>query len=356
LRRERLDGGWCEADLLRPRSWLGGAGVGCWVPVNLPEMGAHGLFRVLSVEPCPRVEPRPGEGFGLVTGTFRHGACRVLNVWLAGERDAIGVTGLHPFWSADRGGWVPAGSLQEGESVQGLDGPVRVQRVEERGDEPVYNLEVDADHCYRVGEQGILVHNVSVYLSIDPKWYGGYDAIFNKDEGVECYCGGTTKTIPKREIPAPNSGWTKPAGLKIDLPTEGKIGNWQGTVGDSDFVVFATDAASVGLTANDRTVPYRRGEPYFDKWAVEWYEVPGLDGSGKDFNLVGLAVAMRHMKCGKSGKETATAGKQYLSSHTPQLTPHHAYDCYVAIIPTALNSGLSHTGTAAILRAGSAKC
>jgi hypothetical protein len=87
----------------------------------------------------------------------------VLSVWLAGEREAIGVTGLHPFWSADRGGWVPAGSLQEGERVQGLDGPVRVQRVEERGDEPVYNLEVDADHCYRVGEQGILVHNSSVY-------------------------------------------------------------------------------------------------------------------------------------------------------------------------------------------------
>jgi hypothetical protein len=31
LRRERFDGGWCEADLLRPRSWLGGAGVG-WEP------------------------------------------------------------------------------------------------------------------------------------------------------------------------------------------------------------------------------------------------------------------------------------------------------------------------------------
>lgn len=26
----------------------------------------------------------------------------------------------------------------------------------------MYNLEVDADHCYRVGEQGILVHNASV--------------------------------------------------------------------------------------------------------------------------------------------------------------------------------------------------
>ncbi len=38
---------------------------------------------------------------------------------------------------------------------------VIVLRLEERGEEPVFNLEVDADHCYRVGEQGILVHNAS---------------------------------------------------------------------------------------------------------------------------------------------------------------------------------------------------
>jgi len=81
-----------------------------------------------------------------------------------------------------------------------------------------------------------------------------------------------------------------------------------------------------------------------------------MDGSGKDFNLVGLAVALRHMKCGASGRATATAGKQYLRSHNPQLTPHHAYGCYVAMIPTALSAGLSHTGTAAILRTGSATC
>jgi hypothetical protein len=27
--------------------------------------------------------------------------------------------------------------------------------------EPVYNLEVEGDHCYRVGQQGLLVHNAS---------------------------------------------------------------------------------------------------------------------------------------------------------------------------------------------------
>jgi hypothetical protein len=28
--------------------------------------------------------------------------------------------------------------------------------------EPVYNIEVEGDHCYRVGQQGLLVHNNSV--------------------------------------------------------------------------------------------------------------------------------------------------------------------------------------------------
>jgi hypothetical protein len=37
-----------------------------------------------------------------------------------------------------------------------------VVSVSERGIEPVYNIEVQSDHCYRVGEQGVLVHNASV--------------------------------------------------------------------------------------------------------------------------------------------------------------------------------------------------
>src|SRR5262249_33236093 len=30
-----------------------------------------------------------------------------------------------------------------------------------REPEPVYNIEVEGDHCYRVGQQGLLVHNAS---------------------------------------------------------------------------------------------------------------------------------------------------------------------------------------------------
>jgi hypothetical protein len=33
--------------------------------------------------------------------------------------------------------------------------------MKREGTEPVYNIEVECDHVYRVGEQGILAHNTS---------------------------------------------------------------------------------------------------------------------------------------------------------------------------------------------------
>jgi hypothetical protein len=161
LRQERGDGGWTAVGLIRSRIWLekqGASRVGARVELKLSEMGASGPFEVVSVEPCPAI----GVGGGcVVTGVFCHGAGRVYDLWLEGESGPLGVTAGHPIWSADRGAWVPAGALQEGECVQGVNGRVRVLRLEERGDAPVFTLEVDGDHCYRVGEQGVLVHNAS---------------------------------------------------------------------------------------------------------------------------------------------------------------------------------------------------
>ena len=124
----------------------------------LPEMGVSGAFQVLAVDPCPEIESGPGR---IVTGVYRHGRGRVYNVWVAGESEPLGATAGHPFWSADRRAWVSVGELRAGERVVVTGGTVAVRRMVEAGDEPVYNLEVDIDHCYRVEEQGILVHNAS---------------------------------------------------------------------------------------------------------------------------------------------------------------------------------------------------
>jgi hypothetical protein len=126
----------------------------------MPEMGVVGQARVTAIKPCPPLEAGPGK---IVTGTFRHSRAQVLELWVQGERAVIGVTAGHPFWSPDRQAWVPAGELRVGERLAAKDGstPVvlRIEKYEQ--EEPVYNIEVEGDHCYRVGQQGLLVHNAS---------------------------------------------------------------------------------------------------------------------------------------------------------------------------------------------------
>jgi hypothetical protein len=86
----------------------------------------------------------------------------VYDLAVEGEGKPVGVTGTHPFWSEDRRAWMPAKDLRVGERLRGLGGASGVRALALRGrPEPVYNIEVEGDHCYRVGQQGLLVHNAS---------------------------------------------------------------------------------------------------------------------------------------------------------------------------------------------------
>jgi hypothetical protein len=124
--------------------------------VDLPEMGLVGEARVLAVGPCPAVAAGAGR---VVTAAFRHRRGEVLGLWVGS--DVLRVTAGHPVWCADRSAWVPAGELVAGERVLTAAGTQAVFGTEAAARRPVYNLEVDADHCYRAGEQEILVHNAS---------------------------------------------------------------------------------------------------------------------------------------------------------------------------------------------------
>jgi hypothetical protein len=163
LRQERGPGDWSEADLLRPLAWLEAQQV---VPsgrvwLDLPEMSAVGWFQVLAVGACLPLEP--GEG-RLTTGVFRHSRGIVWDLEVEGESRALRGTGTHPVWSPDREMWVPLIELRLGERLLAKDGSTpRVLSLALRAEpEPVYNIEVEGDHCYRVGQQGLLVHNASV--------------------------------------------------------------------------------------------------------------------------------------------------------------------------------------------------
>jgi hypothetical protein len=110
-----------------------------------------------------RIEPRD-RGKGIGEDGHRLGVpWRDYELRVESEPAAIGVTREHPFWSVDRNAWTLACALRAGERLQAQDGRTpRVLSFEPReGVEPVYNIEVEGDHCYRVGEQGLLVHNAS---------------------------------------------------------------------------------------------------------------------------------------------------------------------------------------------------
>lgn len=66
-------------------------------------------------------------------------------------------------WSVDRERWGPVRNLRPGARVRLLGGgDAVVEALTELSETvPVYNLEVDADHVYRVTAAGVLVHNQS---------------------------------------------------------------------------------------------------------------------------------------------------------------------------------------------------
>nr|WP_162660493.1 polymorphic toxin-type HINT domain-containing protein [Tuwongella immobilis] len=158
-------GGSVEAELLRSADWMIAHSVppvGQSMRLDLPEMGAEGDAIVTAIEACPEIAIGRGR---LVVSRFRHSHGEVYDLRLVGSDAIIGVTAHHPLWSATRGAWVSAAELEPGERLSGIgEGAgvvVAVASLLQRGQEPVYNIEVDGDHCYRVGEQGLLVHNAS---------------------------------------------------------------------------------------------------------------------------------------------------------------------------------------------------
>ena len=160
--------------LLRPFIWLqtNDAAVGDTIDMDLHELGASGPAEVTYIGPCPEIPPGDDP---VVIGTFKHEVdenSHVINLWLEGDAQPTGVTDNHPYWSVDRGQFVPAGELRVGETVDTLAGTARVARLESRAYTGfLYNLET-TEHVYRVDQSGILVHNNGCSVKIVPDSYG----------------------------------------------------------------------------------------------------------------------------------------------------------------------------------------
>jgi len=160
--QEFEDGSWKKFGLLRSNEWFAEQefeAVGDYVEVaDLEEMGVEGEFQVMAIDPCPVIEQGPGR---LITAEFQFSSGVIFELKVSSQDKPIRGTSKHPYWSEDRLDWVPLDELRTGERLLVEGGTAIVMSVEESGEEPVCNIEVDGDHCYRVGATGVLVHNLS---------------------------------------------------------------------------------------------------------------------------------------------------------------------------------------------------
>jgi len=156
-----------EIQTLQPIAWLEangiyvGGSIDLSKVVDLKEMGvSDGVVGTIgSIEGCPPIAAGPGR---VVLTTVNHLNNYVFNLTLtdpSGADDTIGITGYHKVYTEDRG-WVQAYDLHEGEAVRTASGNAIVTGlVRNPGTFRVYNMTVEADHVYYVGDLTTLVHN-----------------------------------------------------------------------------------------------------------------------------------------------------------------------------------------------------
>jgi hypothetical protein len=214
----------------------------------MPEVSCVGHARVEAVETCLVFYRWGNSSVRMVTGTFAHSEGLCGDLKLKGESQPLGVTPGHPFWSADREDWVSVEALRPGDTVKTLQGTTTVESFTMREKpEPTFNMEVEGDHVYRVGEQGILVHNASdpcskvgvtttgpdgaVYSTkkLLLEWPDGVERDYNLAQQVVAlvmiqaggdYASDAIKDVYRKPVrfirPRPGGGQVPPAGMRSD--------------------------------------------------------------------------------------------------------------------------------------------
>ena len=179
-----------KAELVRHLSWFeqNQVVVGGKIRFQIPEMGVDSEADVMGIEPCPPVEPGRGRA---ITGRFVTTNCRVLLVKHSGEDKPLEPTPQHRFMSLDRNDWIAAEDLEVGERLQTKTGQiVTVESVSEKpGLHDVYNIEVEGEHHYFVGESGVLVHNGYATTEGVPNGPVRSEHYSSSPEGVQLYDG-----------------------------------------------------------------------------------------------------------------------------------------------------------------------
>lgn len=171
LLQRRADGTEVHSELLRPIWWIDllGLKVGQAVDVHFSELETNATARILSISACPPVED--GDGRVVIARHVTHCVSNLLRVTLENSDELTG-TASHPLWSIDALAWKRIDELQPGERLLTLSGETRVASVDVVSHPAdVFNIEVHADHIYRLLPLGILAHNADCAGQIGKLWY-----------------------------------------------------------------------------------------------------------------------------------------------------------------------------------------
>lgn len=180
-----------NVETLQPRQWIDAHGVHVGgeapVPLDVVEMGlSAGLKgKVLDILPCPQIRRGPGR---IVLTTVNHlnpDVCELTLRDKAGREETLRPTSTHQFYSISRGEWLAAAELQNGETLDGIDGRVTVVASREvPGIHRVYNFTVQGEHLYRVAKSGVLVHNNNCSRPATDAYREGWERIFGSGGGL----------------------------------------------------------------------------------------------------------------------------------------------------------------------------
>ncbi len=168
---ERANGSIVDAELLRPLSDLLNMRIGDSVPIYSEELEVDGTGIVESI----RVFEGRSRGEGnLITGRFKTREVQdILRVTLS-DGEVIEGTKSHPVWAVNIASFLRLDELVVGDLLDTLAGPQNVVAIDlVVAPQPVYNIEVAGEHVYRIGQSGVLVHNVSddcplVQITVSP--------------------------------------------------------------------------------------------------------------------------------------------------------------------------------------------
>ena len=161
--------------LIRPLWWFEHAGLDrhAWVELGFEELGLEGLARLVDVRDDVAIDSRalePGQAIALAHIERISETITQLELFDLDDHDLahpiseITITPGHPVYSVTRQAFVPAGQVEEGELVKGLDDAIWRARVAptRQGSYLVHNLEVHRAHSFAVGSHNLVVHNTGM--------------------------------------------------------------------------------------------------------------------------------------------------------------------------------------------------